>query len=61
VWPAAGFMLILKLTAIGLLIILFFRLTYEFTGHELHIIRSMIRFPGRLLPPVLSRRGYKRN
>jgi len=42
-WPATGLMLILKLISIGFIICLFFRVTGEFTAHEIHIIRSMIR------------------
>jgi len=44
-WPAIGLMLILKLTFIMLIILLFFRVTGEFTAGEVNMIRSIIRFP----------------
>jgi len=44
-WPAAGLMLILKLIFIMLIILLFFLVTGEFTAGEIHMFRSIIRFP----------------
>jgi O-antigen/teichoic acid export membrane protein len=43
-WPAIGLMLILKLIFIMLIILLFFRITGEFTAGEVNMIRSIIRF-----------------
>ena len=36
---------IVKLISIGFIILLFFRVTGEFTAHELKMLRSMIRLP----------------
>jgi O-antigen/teichoic acid export membrane protein len=44
-WPAAGFMLFLKVISIMLFIFLFFRVTGEFTEDEIRLFRSIIRFP----------------
>jgi O-antigen/teichoic acid export membrane protein len=45
VWPAAGLVLILKLISIMFFILLFFRVTGEFTRDEIRLFRSIIRFP----------------
>jgi O-antigen/teichoic acid export membrane protein len=44
-WPAASLVCILKLIFITIIILLYFRITGEFTRDEIRMFRSIVRFP----------------